>query len=462
MIEGKNWLHYDIMSNMQSEIHKKLLTEEHLKPYKIEIKKMNLPDGASDDEYNFRGWELVKNNTRYLVSDTANNKPIKIKETLPILPKDILELGSKGVVYSHIKRPVSMRFKSQKSMPFKEFVNTLSRLEHSNPRHHTLANMIGLTSTLYRCNTRIASNPAFGKDSVVEVHNGLIGKCGTIESPTLAKLEERSSVLNWLVVNEVVDITPAEWRIIQQFLLATGAHKPEVTKHSRAHGTVGEVIDLSSLSLSLFYNDITDYPKVEDYFDFVTKSAVRDRFPAFRLYGRFTEDFNALQDIDKDKYTRDNINDFKDIIYNYTYYKNNINKYIHGYDRSKLDHVKSRAKTNVGRLINIIDAYCDSQEEFDGWVETVNNSMKDYNEMLKYPSLLPAYYKKLNIPAKVYDEFNSIEDCLHYLKSNESKLKNSKHKIQYTYKIIGSDTFTDKNKLIYEYTDEIKIEDNFW
>ena len=461
-MDGKNWLHYDVMDSMEREIYKLLLTEEHLIPYKIEIKKMNLPDGSSEDDYNFRGWEFRKGNVRYLVSDTSDGKPVKIKEILPILPKDILELGSKGSVFSHIKNPISMKFKSQMTMTFKEFVDIISQLGHSNPPHAKLIHFVALASTFYRANFRIASNPAFGKDSVVEVHNGLISKCGTIESPTLAKLEERSSVLDWLVVNEVVDITPGEWRTIQQFLLATGAHKPEVTKHSRAHGGVGEVIDLSRLSLSLFYNDITDYPEKEVYFDFVTKSAVKDRFPSLRFYGRFTEDFNELQNINIKNYVLNNIDSFKEIIYNYTYYRTNLDKHIHNYDTSLLTPVQSRAKTNIGRLVKVIDAYSQDQEEFNYWIGVLNQSMKDYNDMLKYPSLLPSYYKRIGLATKVSEELKDINECLAYLRAHKDKIKDYEKKAGYTLQIIRAETFTEKNKLIYEYSDVVKIEDKFW
>lgn len=459
-------LHYDVLAELKRVLYKDLLTIEHLIPYKIEIKKMNLPNGSSDEEYNFRGWEFQKNNVRYLVSDTLDDKKIQIRDILPILPKDALELGSKGNVYLHVKNPISMKFKALKSISFRDLVHQVSSLKHSNQEHHILMHLIAFASTFFRTNIRIASNPAFGKDSIVEIHNGLIDKCGTIESPTLAKLEERSTVLTWLAISEVVDITPGEWRIIQQYLLAAAAHKPEITKHSRAHGSVGEVIDLSKLSISLIYNDIQDYPDPETYFDFVTKSAVKSRFPALRFYGEYTEDFNELVNIDISKYIKDNIDKFKDIIYNYTYYMKNYTSYIHKYSTSILESTSSRDKTNLGRVLKVLDMYCESQEEFNKYVGIIENCIKDYQDMLKYPDYVKGYYRKLNIPESTYTKFKipfNLDYLLSYFYTTKDKVPNLEHKISYTRRILEAKTFTEKNILLKDYKDKkTTVDEKIW
>lgn len=460
-----NWLHYEVLAELKKELFKDLLTKEHLVPNKIEMKKMNLPDGASDDKYNFRGWEFIKSNVRYLLSDTYKDKKVIIRDILPILPKDTLEIGSKGNVYLHIKNPVSMRFKALKSMSFKEMINLIAGLKHSNPDHYKLWHMIGIASTYFRTNVRICSNPAFGKDSIIEIHNALGNKCGTIESPTIAKLEERSTVLDWLVISEVVDITPSDWRIIQQYLLSAGAHKSEVTKHSRAHGNVGEIIDMSSLSISLIYNDIQDYPNPEEYFDFVTKSAVKDRFPALRFYGEYTEDFNALLNINIPKYVSNNTEYFKNIIYNYVYYKENYTKYIHNYNTNVLEDVSSRSKTNLGRVLKVIDMYCDTQEEFDHYMNVLNTSMKDYKEMLKYPDNVKGFYRKINIPESVYSTFKNPMNLWYligYMTANEKKIKDFEHKFNYVTNVLKAETFITKNYLLLNYKDPKKGDTNVW
>jgi hypothetical protein len=213
-------------------------------------------------------------------------------------------------------------------------------------------------------------------------------------------------------VNEVVGIGKAEWDVIQQFLLATGAHKNEVTKHSRAFQNVKEIIDISSFSLSLFYNDITHYPSAETaYFDKTTKSAVLDRFPAFRIHGKFTEDFNALSTVNISTFTKQNMDELKRLLYSFTYYQTNFENHLHGYNADNLMVLQGRDRTNIDRLLKVVDFYCESQEEFNDWITIINNSLLDYVTMIKnYIPAVKYFCKRLNIPwDDVYPKGSKIQ-----------------------------------------------------
>jgi hypothetical protein len=398
----KRALFYTIVGLFKKEFFKNILTREHLIPKEIHIKKLRFPDGGEDEEANFWGYELVKDSNNYLISSAdEDGNEVDVTKLLPVMPKDIMKVATgKGDVYQWVQRPVKVQYKNEQNHSVKELVNDLSALEHTNPYQLKLLTMIALSQLWYRANFRIASNGGFGKDSIVEICNSLFGDCGTVESPTIAKLEDRATVLKWLVVNEVVGIGKADWDIIQQFLLATGAHKNELTKHSRAFQNVKEIIDISDFSLSLFYNDITHYASAERfYFDKVTKGAVLDRFPAFRFYGKFTEDFNALSTIDEEQFMLKNKEDLKKLLYSFVYYKSNIENHTHGYNQDKLMKLTGRDQTNMSRLLKVVDAYCDSQEEFDKWLSVINNSLVDYNTMVvKYIPALRAFCKKHNLP----------------------------------------------------------------
>jgi hypothetical protein len=247
--------------------------------------------------------------------------------------------------------------------------------------------MMAMSQLWDRSYYRVCSVPGNGKDSVIDICGSLFGDCATIESPTIAKLEDRATVLKWLGVNEVVDIQKADWDIIQQFLLTAGAHKSEITKRSRAFKNVQEIIDISNFSISLFYNDINCYPDMSKFFDFVTKSAVRDRFPAFRFYGILSEDFNSVGNLDITSFVKTNFNFYIGMIKSFLYFKDNFRSFIKGFKRDRLMQVKGRDQTNLGRLLNIVDFYCDTQQEFDSYVDIINDSMMDYVEMLQYPEL---------------------------------------------------------------------------
>jgi len=423
-------LHYDCISQAKKEIYKDFLTKEHLVDTQIKLSKLAYPDGTTDEEANFWGYILRKDGRDYLISaKDSKGKEINIKSILPVLPKAIQKVASGKDVYYLIKKPISAKFKPEQTMPFNEFITSLTPFKHSNPRHYLLMVFLALSSSFDRVNFRVCSPAGFGKDSAVDIFGNLLGKSGTIENPTVAKLEERANVLDWLAVNEVVEIAKAEWLRIEQFLLSAGSLKPEITKRSRATRGVGEIIDLTNFSITLMYNDIDCYTQPEKYFDFVSKEAIKDRFPPLRLYGTFVEDFNAVKSFNVKSYVKKNIHLYKELIYAYTYYKDHIP--YHNYNTDTLCKVPERWKTSLTRLLRIIDGYCETQEEFDSWIVTINDSLKDYMDMLKYPKKLEEVSQRLS--EKKYRElWKELKECdtftekLMLLGGSEQKVKDVK------------------------------------
>jgi len=438
-------LYYECISEFKRQFYKDLLTLEHVQGGQIKIDKVSLPDGSADDEYNFWGYQLEKDGKKYLLSALdQNNEEIDLRKVMPIRAKSLLKVASKGVVYYHIKNPVSMKFKAEKTMTFKEFIGLFTSLVHSNPEHQKLLWFMALTQMFDRANFRITTPAGFGKDSTIGILGNLIGKCVTIEHPTLAKLEYMTNY-KWLGVNEVVDIGKTEWKIIEQFLLTAGDLKPEITKHSRAIASgVGETLDISNFSISLFYNDIDHYIEDDKYFDSVTKVAVKDRFPAFRLYGNYSEPFNQVKDLNLRSFVQEHYADYIELIHNYAYYKQNFMTLLHNYKTEGLISMPERWKINVGRLLKIIDIYCDTQEEFTKWVQVVNSSMNDYKAMLIYPNVVAKLFKQMGIPSSVLEN-TSPKNILYYLEKD-------KDKYNYYKGVLDTNTFMQKNYLISIYS----------
>jgi hypothetical protein len=376
-------LNYECLSQFKKQFYEKVLSFENLIPEEIKIDKVSFPDGGVDEQFNFWGYQLEKDGKKYLLpSRFPDGTELHIQEILPIIPQDVQKVATRGNVYYLINKPVSVRFKPEKCMSFKELSNTLNDFEHSNPTHRLLLVFMGLSQVLDRANYRVSSPAGFGKDSVVDIFGNLIGNCATIENPTIAKLEYMTNS-KWLAVNEIVDIQKTEWRNIEQFLLSAGAFKPEITKHSRAIANgVKEVLNISNFSLSLMYNDIDHYSDMTIYVDFVTKEAVLDRFPAFRLSGVFKEDFNKVKGINVQEFVNNNFDKYKSIIYTLTYFKENVNKELKRFNTDKLNKFPARWTTNINRLLKIIDLYCDTQEEFDMWIKVINDTTSDYKIMI--------------------------------------------------------------------------------
>ena len=417
-------LHYESVSAFKKKFFNNLLTTEHLQGGEVMIDKLVLPTGDKEEEVNFWGYILEKDNNRYLLPSRDKEKNfLDVKDLLPCIAEDLEKVAYQGKSYQIINKPIRARFRPVKTMSFKELVDVISDLEHTNPEHRKLMVLMGFTQMMDRANFRISTPPAFGKDSIVDTMGSLFGNASTIENPTIAKLEFMTT-FKWLAINEVIDISKSEWRNIEQFLLATGAHKPEISKRSRSYKNLSEILNISQFSLTLMYNDITDYKTTEDYIDFVTKRAVLDRFPPFRFHGVFQEDFNKIKEVNVTKFVEENFDYYKSMIYAFTYYKENFLGELHGYNIIGLNKLPQRWNYNVGKLLRVIDLYCDSQEEFNKFIILINGCIADYKSMLMYPNLIEQVHNKGKTPTLVnnFDTFLSKNQYLNSLLVNKESV----------------------------------------
>jgi len=413
-----NILHYDLISEFRRQFYKDLLTKEDIVGPQVKFDKLSYPNGNDDDAANFWGYVLEKGGVRYLLSAVdADHNEININTTLPLFVTKSFKVANKGNVYVFIEDYQTAKLSPRETMSFREMVDILSNLKHTNPDHQKLMWFMSLSQMTDRANFRICTPAGFGKDSTIDILGNLIGGAGTVENPTIAKLEFLT-YYKLLAINEVVDVSPSDWRNIQQFLLAAGAHKPEVTKHSRATaGGVKEVLDISKFSMTLMYNDIDHYALNNKYFDDITKTAVKDRFPCFRLYGTLTEDFNEIKNVGVQQFVKENFTRYENLVRAYEYYSKHV---LDSYSRFEItglqtifnkNHMPSRWKTNIGRLLKVIDCYCATQEEFNYWLNIINESIQDYFDMLDYPSLMDQSMKKSSDKEfkKLYEEIQTVE-----------------------------------------------------
>ena len=461
----KQMLFYPSLSEFNKQLRDGLFTEEHVLLPQVKFNSLDLPDGDKEVDEWFWGYVLEKDGVKYLFSgQDEDKKEINIKDVLPFKIKgQTTRVAHGGKVYYQIHQYQKFRFSSRQTMSFRKLVETLATLEHSNHSHYLLNWFNGLTSYFTRYYCRTATPAGFGKDSTVDLISNLVGRCSTIENPTIAKLEDRASLLKWLLVNEVNDIPKAQWQLIQQFLLACGAFKPVVTKHSRAYKNVGEQIDLSENSIGIAFNDIDSYTDSTDYFDNRTVDAVKDRFLPFRLNGKMIEDFNKINMKTLVPFVQAHFDDYLELIHNLTYYAEHINEATHGYCRDKLKMELGRQQTNLNRLLDIVDAFCNDRAEFDDWIKVISDSMLDYKAMTIYPNVLPNLYKKLQIPKDTYEGFKRLNDCHDYLRTSP---KVDKHQLDCVEKIMKTKTFIGKNSLIEGYdnnSNKASYEDKqFW
>lgn len=388
-------LHTEVLSEFEEQYFAKVLDINNIvSDGVVNFPKVKATDGT-DLEINFFGWVVNKGGVSYLIPNVDQDKnPVTVKDVFPLVPQQWEDVGYQSKAYRYVRSYSTVKYKSENRLGMRKLIDTLCNIPHSNPKHRKLLVMAIVSQVINRAYYRFSSPPGFGKDSIVDVLGLLVGRCATIENPSVPKLEREASVQTLCGLNEVVGLTRGQWTDIGKFMLAACAYKPKITKRTRAFGGVGEEINLRNFSMSLFYNDIDCYvdPKIV-YFDSLAEGGILDRIPAFRLYGHFDYDFNSINSINVREYVKENWDTFLDIIYTLTYYKNNpISEIKYSYDLGKMP---QRWKRSIGVLLRVVAEYCVSQQEFDAWVNVIKGSMLDYTAMIEYPKLLPSLKDKV-------------------------------------------------------------------
>ena len=449
---NKLLLEYDFIMLFKNIFYKDVLTHEHLMPQQVSINKVTYENGESSDNFNFFGYMLKKDDKKYLLSFRKNKKEISLKECMPLVVTKSIRVSYRGEVYYHIQNFDTVKLRPKRHMSFKELIDIFCSLNHQNKEHQRLWWIVSFANMFSRVNIRLSTPAGFGKDSTVDIWRDLYGGSGTIENPSIAKLEDRANLLKWLAVNEVRRSEAQQWNDMQSFLLSVGAFKSSVTKRTKAHGKVGEEIDISELSLTLMYNDIDFYTSFEKYTDFALDKPVLDRFFPIRLHGRFSEMFEGQSTIDGETFVKSSINDYRKIFETIEYYKEQHINEKHYYKVPKTN-FSNRFEKIFLRILDWIDLDSDTQQEFDTKVATLLYAMQDYKEMINYPEVWKHYMDVLGIPEDNMDRFIHLPHLVMYYESELKKREDAsmRHKIQHVQKVVEAETFINKHKLMREY-----------
>lgn len=452
-------MHYALVEEYKEQQYKGLLTSSNVVGGKIHINKVTLPGGHIEDNYDFWGYQLQKDGERYLLScvDKKSGNEVQLRDLLPIYPEALDNVAFQGNAYKEINDPVPAEFEARKDLTFKELIDRLNASKSSNPLHRKLFTIITVMQRLTRANVRVSTPPAFGKDSTVMILDHIIGGCGSVTNPTVAKLEFLTA-LKLLVMNEVSSITLANWREIQQFLLDVGDLKPKTNKRSRGVRGVGEEMILKDLSIGLYYNDLDTYSNTKNYFDNIADGNLKDRFPALRLWGGYTEDFAAINAINPKKYVKQNMEFYKEIARSLTFYEEYFKTATIDFKDERLEELPERWQGNLLIFIKGIEEYAESKDERDGLIDELFKAIVDYKEMLRFPEAFELLMAKMKIPNKVWEKNSNPDKAIAYLKTisednnkNEILRKNAKSKQDYLIKVKDAEYFVTKNLLCQYY-----------
>ena len=409
-------MNYKAIDTFRRSYFKDLLTEEHLVDSERFFKKV-IDLYGEEVELNEFGFVLQKEGKKYLLQS-------KFKKELPVGFTKTEKVAFNGEAYYRVLDPYPAKFIPEKRYSMRELVDVLASFSHSEPMQYKLNVMLSLTQVLSKAFFRVSSVPSFGKDSIVAILGSLTYKALTVENPTIAKLELLAST-KLLAINELNDISKGDWKMIEQFLLAVGAFKETYTKRSRATSGVGELIDIGKLSVSIMYNDIDCYDSFDSYFDTRATSQCKDRFPAFRFFGGFTEDFNAIDKVGVDVLVEKNWDLYVGLIRSLAYYSltDNVMRDVKRFKVVGELSSSNRWSNSLSKLLRIVDLYCDSQDEFDQYVKVIRSAMDEYEAMTHYPELVQKVAVYYGLGKDERKDLNRFVDLLSYFVSHTPEVK---------------------------------------
>ena len=279
---------YSVVNQFNNEFYRNIITDDDLK--ELKFFKFKIED---DDYYEVKGWLVKKDRKKYLIKDDFNG--LKLEDILPIKIKDYKEYSYRNDVYHIPTNEGIIKFKipAKKTMSIREWFDFFAPFKHTNQEDFIIYKGLVLGSLLLRYNYRVATQPAFGKNSLLDILKELLPFDVTVYTPDSAPKLRATLEKRLLVIDEIVDIDKDKMKLLEPVIRSAGDMRTFVENSALAvSGFTKSTYDISNLSISFIYNEYKDYKnsdkkrdKSDKYFDNAFTKATQQRFIPFKLDG---------------------------------------------------------------------------------------------------------------------------------------------------------------------------------
>lgn len=380
--------HFAVWKAFNTKVYRKTLTSDHLTEESEKyIDKVFQITETSDGSYSVLAGRIVE--TKCMFLDKGGKKyilPSKYAKDLPLNPSQTFECylkDSDKTIYTFIEIPKSVRITPTKTLSFKGLVTVFNPLQHSDAKTWEFLKIQAISAKAKGCKYRLCSVPATGKNCNSTILHCVTNDTVKVSKPTLAKLETLFYYNQMVIPDEITSLTASQVRDIEPFFLSIADESPTFTKHSLASKHDMNEVNISRSSCVFTYNDPKSLNKDSKFFDDVWQSreAFNNRYPALFLEGKILSQLPKLSHIQANAIMEENFDRLAEISKNLVYYFENMSKELHGWDRSKL-RLPGRHMANFEGVIDGLDAYSDTQAEFDDWLFWVMSRIEAYHGLL--------------------------------------------------------------------------------
>lgn len=293
---------YSVVNQFNSEFYRNIITDNDLKELKFFKFKID-----EDEFYEVKGWLVKKNRKKFLIKDDIGGE--KLEDVVPIKIREYQEYNYRNDVYQIPTNEGIVKFKipAKKTMTFKEWFDFFAPFKHTNPEDYEIYKALVLGSLILRFNYRVATQPAFGKNSLLDILKELMPFDVTVYTPDSAPKLRATLEKKLLVVDEIVDIDKDKMKLLEPVIRSAGDMRTFVENSALSvSGYTKDTYDISNLSIGFIYNEYKDYvdtdkkrDKSDKYFDNAFTQATKQRYIPFKLDGELDVSQFKVHDVKK-------------------------------------------------------------------------------------------------------------------------------------------------------------------
>ena len=340
--------------------------------------------GGITAEYDFETpedhyfYKMQKDKHRYLL-------PKRYYDKLPLVPKSFVNVKLKKYE-SSVWRLVMADYESfqipeTKTMEPSEFIKKFNPIVHDNIDTSILFKCVALSKGL---KIALCGDYGGGKNSNYNIKSAIQRNAiSGMKNKTEAMFYKLCLFNDDINIDEITTWNPQKIQAIEDKLATYGDQSTKDQKHALDSNKANEVIkNVTHKSFVLTFNPY-DEKKHPRYFgeNMGNPGKIEDRYPFLYATGKVVKAPSKPMNGTEEAIVTKNMDYYKEYASNFMYIRNNIHKLQHGYDRSKLSFDDVRKKDNIMPLIDVYDAISQTQEQFDYYINFINECRQRYWDM---------------------------------------------------------------------------------
>lgn len=325
---------------------------------------------------------LEKDGKKYLF-------PLVYEDKLPVVVKDYVECQLKisdKTIHRYVTQVISKSIPQDSSgLSFKEFIDSFNQIDVSKHKDWTFLKILSVAVRTGSCFIAICGAPSIGKNANFTLLGLILPGIHRVGTPSAAMLYDELCKNDVLVVDEITNSDTEDLRGIEKYILPMTDGDPNFTKPKMPKGKQPRELDMTKKSLIFTYNRFQDINERRQWIDqrWGTPGAMSSRFPQLLVDNQILSKRPVFTKGTLNKVLEDNRQEMNNIAKQASYWVHNIHNHLHRYNRDKLKILSTRHYSAMSPLIDALDCYSQTQQEFDDWCDWLKQSIEDYKTMAR-------------------------------------------------------------------------------